>query len=172
MCLFNRLNSMKFEHLVEINNPKDLLIKPLTRLQLWHGLILRAEQPTLFVPQLDSCAIVERSTHTISRCLKFGSLVVNDHVHFTAPNQICFHIPEQNDILASSLKMTIEEPQPNRLFVRFTYEDTAPENGVDAFYNDFKRSAWREADIDTIRTIRQMAAEGRFNDPLETGKPE
>lgn len=154
---------MKFEHLIEINNPQDFRITPLTHLQLWQGLVLRAEEPTLFLPQLDSCTIIERTENSISRRLKFGSLVVLDHVFYNKPNQIRFHVPEQNEILASTLEMTIEEPQPGRLFVRFTYEDTSEETGPDAFYNDFKRSAYKEADIDTIRLIRKMATEGQFN---------
>ncbi len=158
---------MKFEHLIEINNPQDFRITPLTRLQLWRGLVLRAEEPTLFLPQLDSCTITERTDNAISRRLKFGNLIVNDHVYYTKPNQIRFHVPEQNEILASTLEMTIEEPDPGRLFVRFTYEDTSEETGPEAFYNDFKRSAYKEADIDTIKLIRKMASEGRFNDTSE-----
>ncbi|MDB5729736.1 MAG: hypothetical protein JWQ00_2941, partial [Noviherbaspirillum sp.] len=38
--------------------------------------------------------------------------------------------------------------------------DTAEE-----FYNDFRRSAYQESDIDTIRVIRQFAEAGRLNDP-------
>lgn len=158
---------MKFEHLVEINDPRDLRIEPLTRQQLWRGLVLRAEEPTLFIPQLDTCEITERSADTISRCLRFGNLVIYDQVHFAAQSHVRFDIPEQGEIFASTLEMVIEEPHPERFFVRFTYVDASTENGPDALYNDYRRSAYREADIDTIRTIRQMAAEGRFNDPLE-----
>ncbi len=154
---------MKFEHLIEINNPQDFRITPLTHSQLWQGLVLRAEEPTLFLPQLDSCTIIERTDNSISRRLNFGKLIVNDLVYFTEPNQIRFHVPEQNEILASTLEITIEEPQSGRLFVRFTYEDTSDETGPEAFYNDFKRSAYKEADIDTIKLIRKMAAEGRFS---------
>lgn len=155
---------MKFEHLIEINNPADPRLEPLSRAQLWQGLVLRTEAPALFIPHLDSCTIVARSTNTVSRRLKFGDLTINDHVHYTPLGRIRFQIPEQPEILASTLEITIEEPQPDRLFVRFTYEDTAPEEGPEAFYHDFRRSAWRESDIDTIRIIREMAAQGRFND--------
>lgn len=154
---------MKFEHLVEINNPQDLRITPLTRQQLWQGLILRAEEPTLFLPQLDSCSITERTQNTITRSLKFGNLTVQDHVQYIDGKQIRIHVPKQGEILASTLEMIIEEPRPEYLFVRFAYEDTSPDTGPDAFYNDFKRSAYREADIDTIRIIRQLASEGRFS---------
>jgi hypothetical protein len=30
-------------------------------------------------------------------------------------------------------------------------------------YDDFKRSAYKEADIDTIRLLRQLAAEGKLD---------
>ena len=154
---------MKFEHLVEINDPNDPLSSTLTRLQLWRGLVLRAEEPTLFVPQMDSCQIVERTADSISRSLSFGNLVVTDQVFFTEESRIVFQIPEQGEILASTLEITIEEPLPDTLFVRFVYEDTSSDDGPDAFYNSFKRSAWREADIDTIKTVRKMADEGRFD---------
>ena len=155
--------NVKFEHLVEINDPADPLSTTLTRLQLWRGLVLRAEEPTLFVPQMDSCLILERKANSISRSLTFGNLVVSDQVFFTEESRIVFHIPEQGEILASTLEVIIEEPLPERLFVRFIYEDTSSEDGPDAFYNSFRRSAWREADIDTIKIIRKMTDEGRFD---------
>ena len=162
---------MKFEHLIEINNPADPRIEPLTRSQLWQGLVLRTEAPALFIPHLDSCTIVARSTHTVSRRMKFGDLTVNDHAHYTPLEKIRIQVPEQPDILATTLEMTIEEPEPERLFVRFAYEDTAPEEGPEAFYHNFRRSAWRESDIDTIRLIREMAAAGRFGESGEKAAP-
>jgi hypothetical protein len=62
------------------------------------------------------------------------------------------------------LEIVIEEPLPERLFVRFIYEDTSSDDGPEGFYNSFRRSAWREADIDTIKMIRQMASDGRFDE--------
>lgn len=153
---------MRFEHLIEINNPADPRIFPLSRAQLWQGLVLRVEAPKLFIPHLDTCTIMARSNHTVSRQLKFGDLTVNDHVYYTPLNRIRIQVPEQPDILASTLEMTIEEPQPDRLFVRFVYEDSALEEGPEAVYHDFRRSAWHESDIDTIRLIREMAAQGRL----------
>ncbi|MEA5097780.1 MAG: AtaL-like protein, partial [Burkholderiaceae bacterium] len=52
---------MKFEHLIEINDLRNPTIAPLTRAQLWRGLVLRAEEPTWFMPHLDACEIIERS---------------------------------------------------------------------------------------------------------------
>ncbi|MHA0111691.1 AtaL-like protein, partial [Klebsiella pneumoniae] len=41
---------MKFNHLIQINDPLNPLIDSLTREQLWRGLVLRAESPRLFMP--------------------------------------------------------------------------------------------------------------------------
>ena len=67
---------MKFEHLIEINDPLNPLIDPMTREQLWRGLVLHAEQPKLFMPHLDECTIVERSPGELNRKRRFGKLIV------------------------------------------------------------------------------------------------
>lgn len=150
---------MKFAHLVEINDPLNPLIDPLSRDQLWRGLVLRAETPKAFVPWLDQCRILEKSEHALSRELHYGDLVVRDRVTFLPREQVVYHVPPQKDIPASSLTMTIEEPESGIFFVRFEYDDGASEtaDNANAMYDDFRRSAYQESDIDTIRTIRQMA---------------
>lgn len=158
---------MKFAHLVEINDPLNPLLDPLTREQLWHGLVLRAEMPQVFVPWLDRCNILDRSEGALSRELHYGELIVHDRVTFLPQEQVRYHVPQQKDIPASTLTMTIEEPQPEVFFVRFEYDDGLVEaaDSADAFYNEFRRSAYQESDIDTIRIIRQMAQEGRLDGP-------
>jgi hypothetical protein len=71
---------MKFEHLIEINDPLNPLIDTLSREQLWRGLVLRAESPKLFVPHLDECTIDERERHGFRRRLRYGDLVIEDRV--------------------------------------------------------------------------------------------
>ncbi len=153
---------MKFAHLVEINNPLNPLADPLSREQLWRGLVLRAENPKLFVPYLDVCNILEKSEHMLSRELRYGELTVRDRVTFFPQQRVVYHVPPQKGIPESQLTMTIEEPQANIFFVRFEYDDGASEteDNAEAFYNDFRRSAYKESDIDTIRTIREMAESG------------
>jgi len=156
---------MQFEHLIEINDPLNPLIDTLTRDQLWRGLVLRAEAPQLFVPQLDECQLTGRADNLVSRALRYGELVIHDRVTFEAQHTVRYDVPAQGDIPQSSLVMTIEEPQPDVLFVRFAYDDGKAETDEDAFYNEFRRSAYQESDIDTIRTIRQLAEEGRLHLP-------
>jgi hypothetical protein len=155
---------MKFTHLIEINDPLNPLIDTLTREQLWHGLVLRAETPKAFIPWLDRCTIVEKSDTHLARISHYGQLAVHDSVQLIAQQKIIYTIPPQKDIPASSLTMTIEEPEPGILFVRFEYEDSTGEaaDSEQAMYNDFRKSAYQEADIDTIRIIRQMVESGEL----------
>lgn len=159
---------MKFDHLVEINDPLNPLIEPLTRTQLWRGLVLRAEAPKLFVPWLDDCVILARSVDGLERSLRYGDVTIRDRVVFRPEVEVQYDVPPQDEIPASRLLVTVEAPGEDMLYVRFSYDDGVPETpgSMEAFYNEFRRSAYQEADIDTVRIIRQLAAEGRFDLPL------
>lgn len=157
---------MQFEHLIEINDSLNPLIDPLTRDQLWRGLVMRAEAPKLFVPWLDECRLLERDETVLHRELRYEALHIRDQVTFTPQETVRYDVPAQGDILTSSLIMTIEEPQTGALFVRFQYDDGRSEDDTDAFYNEFRRSAYEESDIDTIKMIRQLADEGRLGLPI------
>ncbi len=154
---------MQFEHLIEINDPLNPLIEPISRQQLWQGLVLRAESPKLFVPHLDECTITVQQDGLL-RHSRYGQLVVEDRVQFLPQQQIVYLVAAQGEIAESRLTMTIEEPGEGRLFVRFVYTDSHSEAEVqaNAMYDEFRRSAYQEADIDTIGIIRDLAQQGRL----------
>lgn len=159
---------MKFEHLIEINDPLNPLIDALSRAQLWRGLVLRAEKPKLFVPHLDDAAIEQRPDGGLRRRLRYGDLVIEDTVLLLEQRQVRYDVAAQNDISASSLTMTIEAPTQDTLWVRFQYDDghDAATDAANAMYDDFRRSAYQESDIDTIRILRELACEGRLDSLL------
>jgi hypothetical protein len=156
---------MKFEHLIQINDPLNPLIDALSREQLWRGLVLRAESPKMFVPHLDECTISSREGGRFKRSLRYGDLVVADTVILTPLQEVRYEVHEQGEISASSLAMTIEAPSEQTLFVRFKYDDghDADTDAANAMYDEFKKSAYQEADIDTIRIVRELAAQGRLD---------
>ena len=156
---------MKFEHLIEINDPLNPLIDALSREQLWRGLVLRADNPKLFVPHLDECTIGERDENGFTRTLRYGNLVIEDKVVLTPMIEVRYEVHAQGDISASRLVMTIETPSADTLFVRFRYDDghDAATDEANAMYDEFKKSAYVEADIDTIRLLRELAAAGRLD---------
>jgi hypothetical protein len=156
---------MKFEHLIEINDPLNPLIDTLSHEQLWRGLVLRAESPKLFVPHLDECEISARDDSGFSRRLRYGELVIEDRVILSPQKQVRYEVAAQKDISASSLVMTIEAPTADTLWVRFQYDDghDAATDSANAMYDDFRRSAYQESDIDTIRILRELAEQGRLD---------
>jgi len=159
---------MKFEHLIEINDPLNPLLDALTIEQLWSGLVLRAESPKLFVPQLDEAIIDERTDTGFRRRLRYGQLVIEDRVRLEPLQRVVYDVPAQNEITASTLTMSIEQPTPDTLYVRFQYDDghDAETDAANAMYDEFKRSAYKEADIDTVGMIRELATQGRLGATL------
>jgi hypothetical protein len=157
--------TMKFEHLIEINDPLNPLIDTITREQLWRGLVLRAESPKLFVPHLDECTIGARESGSFSRRLRYGELVIEDRVLLAPMQEVRVEVPAQGEISASTLTMTIEAPSEGMLFVRFCYDDghDAAADEVNKMYDEFKKSAYEESDIDTVRILRQLAAQGKLD---------
>ena len=71
---------MHFEHLIEINNPLDPLIEPLSREQVWAGLMYRVDEPGAFLPGLDRCVILSRDKQRVERELHFGRAMIRDTV--------------------------------------------------------------------------------------------
>jgi hypothetical protein len=152
---------MQFSHLIQINDPFNPLIEPLSREQLWRGLVLRAENPLLFVMALDGFEVLERSENALSRVLHFGSLSLRDRVSFSQMKQVRYEIEAAGDTPSATLVMTIEEPEPDQLFVRFDYEtlQDGAKAPLDEVYSSLAKQAYVEADIDTISTIRRLAEE-------------
>lgn len=154
---------MKFEHIVVINQPGNPVIPMLTREEVWFGLLCRAEDPRAFLPGLERCEIIDRQECTLVRDLHFGALVVRDRVILEPMTSIRFEAERTDQHDGGLLTITIEEPRPRELTLRFFYETTHCEKDEDeAAYHEFIKSAYHESDIDTVRVIRMIAESGRI----------
>lgn len=151
---------MNFEHLIEINDPNNMLLAPLSRNQLWQGLVLRAESPELSVMGLDACVMLERRSNYLRRELRFGSLRINDEVFFEPMQSVRYEIMASEQFPASTLLMRIEEPYPDRFFIRFIYGNVNDEN--DEMVRDHLKQAYEQADNDTVAVIRELAKMGKL----------
>ncbi len=91
--------------------------------------------------------------------------MVEDTVVLSPLQEVRYEVPAQGEISASLLTMTIEAPSEHMLYVRFSYDDGMAEStdGASKMYEDFKKSAYQEADIDTMRIVRQMAEQGNLD---------
>lgn len=152
---------MKFEHLIQINDAYNPLVLPLTRSQIWDGLMQRVENPLPFLPGLENCTIIERESTRIRRRLSFGSSCLEDQVFINLGHWVRFDIESSACHARGSLTIHIEEPRPDALFLRFSYQTNLGENGStgDLAYIEYIKSAYHQSDIDTVRLIRIFATE-------------
>ena len=148
---------MKFEHLIEVNDLANPLQMQLTREELWFGLLCRAEDACIFLPGLEACHIIERSEDRLVRDLHFGSAIIRDCVTFDPLHWMRFESEANEEHPGGSLVITIEEPEPGAVFLRFAYQTSLPEGGEEVHYAQFVRSAYHQSDLDTVRVIRMIA---------------
>ncbi|HOY03295.1 SRPBCC family protein [Zoogloea sp.] len=155
---------MYFEHLIEINNPLNPLIEPLSVEQVWQGLMYRVEEPTVFLPGLERCTILSRQGDRVERELHFGPASVRDTVTFRYLEWVCFESLATSEHAGGRLTIRFDQPAAEHLYLRFTYETTLPdgmEAGEGVQVSEYVKAAYRESDLDTVRIIRLIAANGR-----------
>lgn len=159
--------SMRFEHLIEINDPGLPHVQPFSREQLWTGLMLRVSEPQQFPlgPDRIDCEPSGDEAGQVKRTLHFGGIQVTDTVHARAGEAVVFVPDPHGDSTPVKLTITIEEPAPATLILRFIYESMEPPSEEESFYDGFRQSAWLENDRDMVRTLRQWLAEGRLGGP-------
>jgi hypothetical protein len=136
------------------------LIEPLTRAQLWKGLLLRAEQPCVFMEHLEGARIVLRGELLLARELDFGSFKVRDRVRLEPMQRMVIETEAAEDRGVGMLIVSIEEPGNGLLQLRFEYqlERTLYDDPArEAMYDKFIKAAYLEADIDCVRIIRQRS---------------
>lgn len=159
---------MRFEHIVQVNALDQPDLPWLTREQVWRGLALRAYDPAHFILGLEGCAIRAHERHdtheVLQRTLHFGSFEVQDTVTLHPLEQTRIEVQASEHWPRSSAIARIEEPEPGSLFIRFLYEldDTAPtEQGLPDPMLRAREQAYKAADMDTVKRIRELA-----NQPL------
>jgi hypothetical protein len=148
---------LEFEHLLEVDGLKE----PISREDLWFGLLYRAEDARPFLPGLERCHIVERHHDELVRELHFGQALVRDRVRWSAPDWISFEIEATPEHVSGCLTISIEESKTG-FYLRFCYHTDLPEtNGEEAKYAEILREAYYRSDLDTLRVIREIARPGR-----------
>ncbi len=153
---------MNFEHLIQINDLQNPLLETLSRDQVWQGLLHRIEDATPFLPGLESCTIVERNADHLLRKLDFGAAVIHDRVTLVEGHWVRFDILPSEQHAGGSLTISIEEPEPASLFLRFTYATSfaSNPNSEERAYIDYIKSAYHQSDVDCVQIIRTLAAGG------------
>lgn len=150
---------MKFEHLVQITDFMNPLVEPLTRDQLWRGLVKSLEDPAMFLPGVERATITARGEDAWEREIDFGRAVVRDRVTLHPARGFDCHVPATPSTPEALRRVAIEEKPPGDLYLRFHYElrpqghtPVTPEEA------EFLRQAWMRSDIDLVAAIRRLGA--------------
>lgn len=158
---------MRFEHLIEINSPsvaaQVAAVSRFTREQLWNGLMLRLRTPQDFPLGPEGCDWQETAPGRFARELRFGAHVMNDEVEAVPLQRLQFTPRAHGDTTPVRLTVSVEEPQPGQLVLRFVYESLGEPSPEEAFYNEYRHNAWLHNDRDMVRTLRQWLDEGRLD---------
>jgi hypothetical protein len=156
---------MRFEHLVEVNDPLQPLLTEVSRAQLRRGLLRRAERPAEFVLGLAGATIDERVDEPgqvrLGRTLDFGSFRVRDRVLVSDDGSVT-EVEAGATHAAGRLTIRIEEPRAGSLFLRFVYESDDGAADADAVVGKLREQAYRSADIDTVWRIRDLVERGEL----------
>lgn len=156
---------MRFEHLIQINDPSNPLIASLSVEQTWDGLMRRVTEPELFLPGLERCVILARLDNRVERELHFGQAMIRDAVEFEEHQWVSFTSHPNAHHAGGKLTIKLETPEVGQLFLRFTYETGLAEGMVQDGVQvaEYIKSAYRQSDLDTVRTIRLLASGGSLH---------
>jgi hypothetical protein len=149
------------EHIVRINDPANVAGAWLTREQLWAGLYHTVVAPELLDETIDSASVEEIVPGRLRREIRRGRNAMNDEVEL-APNEslrIC--ADSAGAFAGSTLTIRIEEPAPEMLFVRFTYDVCGLEDARDEQEDTARCSAYHSLDIERIREVRRFVGQAR-----------
>jgi len=154
---------MHYEHLIQINDPGNPMVEPMTREQLWRGIEWRVREPQRYELGPDRCEVVEqialRGEGTqLARTVHFGALRIEDEVTLEPQRRVVFTPRPQPGLAAVRLAITIEEPAQDALFLRFAY-DSPPEHD-DPQTDEVRTQAWLGNDRDMVRQLRRWLREG------------
>ncbi len=155
---------MVFEHIITVNDAREPIVTPMTRWQLWQGLMRRVTDPCRFSDTLDSAQVHEVTTTHWTRELRYGPVVVRDRVTADPMDTISYEVEWPPRLAGSRLTMRIEEPAFGTMIVRFLYD--SPYASEDPQVTRGQRlaleSAYLHADIDAIALVRRMVSSGEI----------
>jgi hypothetical protein len=149
--------SLHHEHIVRINDPANPSGVWLTREQLWQGLRHTIVAPQVHDESIDSASVSEVKPGRLRRQIRRGRSSMSDEVELI-PNESLQITADAGAFAGSTLTIRIEEPAPEMLFVRFTYEVCGLADVRDAEEDDARCCAYQTSDIDRIRAARRYAA--------------
>jgi hypothetical protein len=150
-------SALHHEHIVRINDPTNAAGAWLTREQLWAGLQRTVLAPELLDESIDSASIQEIVPGRLRREIRRGRHASSDEVELVPNEALRIRADASGAFAGSTLTIRIEEPAPEMLFVRFTYEVCGLEEVRDEQEDSARCSAYHDSDVERIRQVRRFA---------------
>lgn len=147
----------RHEHLVRINDPTIERSLWLTRRQLWNGLRHTVLSPQAMDESIDAASVIENADGSLQREIRRGQSVAADEVTLVADQSLTICADSRGQFCGSRLTIRIEEPAPEMLFVRFTYEVIGIDDERTEEEDNARRSAYQASDIERVREVRLHA---------------
>jgi hypothetical protein len=147
------------EHIVRINDPANVAGAWLTREQLWAGLHHTVVAPELLDETIDSASVEEIVPGRLRREIRRGRNAMNDEVELVPNESLRIRADSAGAFAGSTLTIRIEEPAPEMLFVRFTYDVCGLEDPRDEQEDTARCSAYHSLDIERIRAVRRFVGQ-------------
>ena len=147
------------EHIVRINDPANIAGAWLTRAQLWAGLHHTVVAPEMLDETIDSASVEEIVPGRLRREIRRGRSAMSDEVELVPNESLRIRADADGAFAGSTLTIRIEEPAPEMLFVRFTYDVCGLEDARDEQEDTARCSAYHSLDIERIREVRRFVGQ-------------
>jgi hypothetical protein len=154
--------AFRHEHIVRVNDPANSLDGFMTREQLWTGLWQSIVAPYGFDSTVDECVVDHVGSDRLARRITRGGVTICDEVDVVPTDSLTIRIAAASIHAGSWLRIGIEEPAPEMLFVRFTYE-LRGQSGLPAEQATALRAAYDASDMDRVRQVRRHVARDRHD---------
>ncbi|HXD05555.1 MAG TPA: AtaL-like protein [Burkholderiaceae bacterium] len=152
---------MRFEHVIQVTDPGNPLVPPMSREELWAGVLARVDEPQRFPLGPDDCLLrAGAGGSSRERTLRFGALELHDEVKLEPLHRASFHPKPHAGQPPVRLTIAIEEPSAGELLLRFVYESDEVVRASEAALYSLREQAWLQHDLDMVRTLRAWQQEG------------
>lgn len=144
---------------VAVNPPGEEV--QLSREDVWHGLLLKAENALPFVPAMTRCEVIERTDEMILRTIEFRGQELGERITFTPGREVRFE--RTHGPVLGTIRNELGEDEHGNLLLTFSFdlELAGVEAGSDAErdYEETMKGDYLKAAAATLAAVRRMVAE-------------
>ena len=145
---------------VPVNQPGEEVT--LTRDDVWHGLVLKAQNALPFVPSMTRCDVIEQTEQMILRTIEFRGEEFGERITFRPKDEVRFE--RTHGSVMGTIRNQIVEDTDGELSLMFSFdlelEGVEPGSQAEADYEATMKGDYLKAASATLAAVRRMVAEG------------